>query len=101
MIGERPFVRIAGNLLRYDGALLHTGARPTHALQRCLRGDLAELALARLSFRAEQRNGRLPFARLLAAHARTLHLPDLASGYLWGPESPRRQNESFSTREYK
>ena len=42
----------------------------------------AELFLAILRLGTEERHGRFPFARLLAAHAGPLHLPDLAAGHL-------------------
>lgn len=43
-----------------------------------------EFPFARLGLGTEQRDGRLAFARLLAAHARTLHLPDFAARHLRG-----------------
>jgi len=79
VIVERTLVRVAGNFLWYNARLLDGGAWPAHALQRSLGQDLLKLPLAGLHFGTEERDGCLPFAGLLAAHARALHLPDLTA----------------------
>lgn len=83
MIVEGTLVRVTGDFLGNDARLLDGGAGPAHALQRRLGQHLLELPLAGLHLGTEERDGGLPFAGLLAAHAGALHLPDLTAGYLW------------------
>jgi len=67
------------DLLRHDSALLHGGARPTHAVHGGARHHIPLPGLARARLRALQGDAGLPLAGLLAAHARPLALPHLAA----------------------
>lgn len=82
MIVQGTLVRVASDFLGHNSRLLDRGAGPTHALQGRLGQNLLEFPLAGLHLGAEKRYGCLTFARLLAAHARALHLPDFAAGDL-------------------